>query len=97
MHIEAQLQAVRSRYEEVGRQLQDPAAVADQARYRKLMKEYKDLTPLAETYDAYAAAGAALREAQDLLEEGGLDPELRELAQAQWNENKEQVRRWRSS
>ena len=92
MHIEAQLQAVRSRYEEVGRQLQDPAAVADQARYRKLMKEYKDLTPLAETYDAYAAAGAALREAQDLLEEGGLDPELRELAQAQWNENKEQVK-----
>lgn len=83
------LQAVRDRYDEISRSLQDPAVVGDNAKYRALMKEYKQLTPLADTYDAYRQAQAALEEARQLLEEGGQDAELKELAQAEWDDNKE--------
>lgn len=83
------LQAVRDRYDEISRSLQDPAVVGDNAKYRALMKEYKQLTPLADTYDAYRQARAALEEARQLLEEGGQDAELKELAQAEWDDNKE--------
>ena len=83
------LQAVRNRYDEISRSLQDPAVVSDNEKYRALMKEYKQLTPLAEAYDAYRASLAAREEARQLLEEGGLDPELKELAQAELEDNKE--------
>ncbi len=88
-----QLQAVRNRYEEINQLLQDPSVISDNGRYRALMKEYKDLTPLAETYDRYRAARQAFSEARELLEENGQDHELKELAQAEYDEQKEVIRR----
>ena len=87
MQLGRQLQSVRSRYEEIARQLQEPAVAADGARCRNLMKEYKELTPLAQAYDAYEAARRAGDEARALLEEGGLDEELKQLARAQLEES----------
>lgn len=87
MQLTEQLQAVRTRYEEVSHQLQEPAVLADQARYRDLMKEYKELTPLAQTYDAYIRAVQENQEAQSLMEESGLDAELKQLAQTQLEES----------
>ncbi len=52
MELITQLRAVRSRYEEISLRLQDPAAISDNARYRALMKDYKNLTPIVEAYDA---------------------------------------------
>lgn len=85
------LAAVRSHYEEINRRLQEPDVVSDPAQYRVLMKEYKQLTPLVEAYDAYAAAETAVEEARDLLEESGTDAELRELAKAELDENREKM------
>lgn len=88
-----QLRAVRSRYEEIGLRLQDPAAVSDQARYRALMKDYKALTPIMEAFDAYRAAERSFEEARSLLGAGGEDPELRELAQAEYDESRDAMAR----
>ncbi len=85
------LHAVKGRFEEINRRLQDPATVQDNAKYTALMKEYKQLTPLIETYDAYLAAQKAMEEAKALLDEGGLDAELRELAKEELDENREKV------
>ena len=41
-----QLQAVRARYDEINCLLQDPTVIQDNARYAKLMKEYKILRRL---------------------------------------------------
>ena len=81
------LQAVRDRFDEIGSLLQDPAVVTDPARFRALMKEHKTLAPIAEAFDAYRAAETAFCEAQSLLAEG-CDPELKELAQSEYTENK---------
>ncbi len=71
MELITQLRAVRSRYEEISLRLQDPAAISDNARYRALMKDYKNLTPIVEAYDAYCAAERAFEEARSLLETSG--------------------------
>ena len=93
MELITQLRAVRSRYEEIGLRLQDPAVVSDNARYRALMKDYKNLTPIIEAFDAYSAAERAHDEACELLDVGGEDPELRELAQTEYDESRDAMAR----
>ncbi len=83
------LTAVQSRYEEINRRLQDPTTVSDNEKYTALMKDYKQLTPLVEAYVAYRAAEDACEEAKQLLD----DPELKELARAEFEENKEKIER----
>lgn len=85
------LDAVKSRYEEINRRLQDPSVVTDPEQYRTLMKDYKQLTPLIETYTEYRKAENAYNEAKELLDEGGLDADFKELAKAELEENKEKV------
>ncbi len=82
------LDAVRSRYEEINRRLQDPGVVSDAAQYRALMKDYKELTPLVEAYTAYSRAKGACEEAKTLLEDTGGDAELKELAKEELEENR---------
>lgn len=85
------LRAVRARYEELGQLLQQPDVAADPAQYARLMKEYKNLTPLAEACDAYAQAQHTFEGAKELLEEGGLEPELKEMAQQEYSETKQRL------
>ncbi len=80
---------VKNRYEEIGQLLMDPSVISDNARYRNLMKEYKNLTPIVEVYDRYSAASENFDEAKALLDEGGLDPDFKEMAQMQYDESKE--------
>lgn len=85
------LEAVRARYDEINRRLQQPDVAGDPVQYRNLMKDYKQLTPLIETYDAYTSAQKAYDEAKELLDEGGLDADLRALAKEELEENKEKI------
>ena len=75
------LSAVEDRYAEIGEKLTDPSVISDNALYRTLMKESKTLTPLVETYRDYRKAAADREEARSLLEEGGLDRDLREMVE----------------
>lgn len=85
------LQDVRRRYEEVNLRLQDPTVISDNEQYRNLMKEYKNLTPLIEAMDEYQAVETAYQEAKALLDEGGLDPDFKEMVQQEFAENKEKL------
>ncbi len=78
------LKEVEKRYEELTVRLCDPAVASQAELYRALMKESSELQPLVETYRAYTAARGREAEAKDLLESGGLDRELRELAEEEW-------------
>ena len=63
------LPAAYRRYEELSAQLSQPEAVADQARWRQMMKEYKELEPLSRHYLALCRAEEAL--AEHLAEQAG--------------------------
>ena len=76
-------------YEEISDKLTRPEIISDNALYRDLMKEYKNLTPLIEKFREYKKVKESLEEAKELLDEGGLDHDFKEMVQAELEENKE--------
>lgn len=75
------------RYEEIQESLNAPDTANDQNRYRKLMKEYSDLTPLVEKYQEYKNAKQTIDESLAMLNDP--DEDMRELAKEELAEGKE--------
>ena len=73
------LEDILIHFEELQAELSSPHVTEDPARFRKLMKEQADLTPLVETYSEYKAAKQDVEDSLLLLEEES-DEEMRELA-----------------
>ncbi len=78
------------RYEEIQAELSEPSVVNDQSRFRKLMKEQNDLTPIVEKYREYKANNASIEESLALLDEES-DEDIRELAKEELAECKGKV------
>ena len=55
------------------------------------MKEHSELTPIVEKYREYAVAKASETEALEILSESGIDKELKELAEEELKEAKENI------
>lgn len=81
-------EAVVKRFEEIDQLISDPSVIANQDRFTRLMKERSDLEPIVEKYNEYKNVVSAIQEALDILEDRP-DAELRDLAQAELDENKE--------
>jgi peptide chain release factor 1 len=77
--ILSRLEGVKARFDEVGQLITDPAVIADMKRYVKLNREYKQLEPVIEAYDAYRNLMANIQSAKEILAEEK-DAELREMA-----------------
>ncbi len=75
-----QMQMVEKRYQELTRLLADPAVLSDGARYAQVNREWKSLSPLMETYQAYQNALQSLQESRELLADPTLDSDLLEMA-----------------
>ncbi|MBQ7002837.1 MAG: peptide chain release factor 1 [Oscillospiraceae bacterium] len=80
---------LEAKYEDINTQLSDPEVIGDREKYTAFMKEYKNLTPIVEAFRAFKATKSDFEEAQALLNEGALDPELKEMAQLQLEDAKE--------
>ena len=85
------LETVVNRYEQIGEELTHPEVVSNNEMFRKLMKEHSELTPLVEKYREYTAAKNTEKEALEILSESGLDKELKELAEEELHEAKENI------
>ncbi len=75
------------RYEDLESQLGDPRVYGDAEKLRQVNRELKELLPVVETYRAYQAADSRRREAEELLH----DPEMKEMAQDELAEAKEEL------
>ncbi len=84
-----QLEKIHDRYRELEQSMTSPDVVGNPAKYTAVIKEYKSLTPLMEKYDEYLAAKNAGEEAELLLSDPSLEPELRSLANDEFYESKE--------
>lgn len=85
------LETVVNRYEQIGEELTHPEVVSNNELFRKLMKEHSELTPIVEKYREYTAAKNTEKEALELLSESGLDKELKELAEEELREAKQNI------
>ncbi len=61
------MQAVDSRYEELNLMLADPTVMANQDRYRKLVQEHADLTPMVDDYREMVAIEQSIGEHKEML------------------------------
>lgn len=85
MDIEAKLEQVKERFEEVTTAMSDPAVYDDPDRYTELTKEHSDLKELVELYDAWKDTKKQIEGNKELIEDGE-DEEITEMAK---EENKE--------
>ena len=89
--MQEKLKELALRYEDLQAQLADPSVYGDAERLKTVNRELKDLTPVAEAYQAYWQAEADRAAAEELLS----DPEMRELAQEELTAAREEMERLR--
>ena len=78
------------RFEELMSELSEPDVANDPERFRKLMKEQSDLSPIVEAYKEYKQCKQNIEDSLAMLEEES-DEEMREMAKEELNESKERV------
>ncbi len=88
------LQAMENRFNEINEMLTDINIINDQEQYKKLMKELKNLTPIVEKFREYKSAESDFKEAEQMLADGGLDKEFKEIVQEQYETNKELIEKY---
>ncbi len=75
-------------FEEINEMLMDPAVISDTEKYKNLMKEHKNLSPIIDKYREYKTVQNNLEGAKLLIDESGNDPEMREMAEEEYKECK---------
>lgn len=80
------LEGLESRYEEISTLITDPSVIADQERYVRLTREYKDLDDIMKARKKYIACLGAIKEAKDILANES-DPDLKDMAREELQAN----------
>ena len=91
--MNAKLETIAERFEEVSELLTQPEAVNDTGKYTALMKEYSQLRPIAEKIAEYKKAAAENEEARELINEGGMDEEMKQMVSEQLAESADTMER----
>ena len=84
------LEEILIKYEDINMELASPDVTSDQHRFRNLMKEQSDLTPLVEAYTAYKKANQDIKDSLEMLEEEN-DEEMREMLKEELSSAKDKV------
>ena len=80
--IESLVEQIEARHAEVQSQMADPEVISDRQRYAEAGRLYNQLAPAAKLAEEWRRAQDDAAGAQELLAEGGEDPELRELLES---------------
>ncbi len=81
------LEDLVKRLEEVMEELSEPDVVNDQTRFRNLMKEQNELTPIVEKYNEYRDAKQTIEDSVEMLEAEN-DEEMREMLKEELSDAK---------
>ena len=78
------------RFEEILNELNEPTVTGDQKRFRALMKEQSDLTPIVEAYKEYKKCKETVEDSLLLLDSES-DAEMREMLKEELNDAKKRI------
>jgi peptide chain release factor 1 len=93
--IESLVEQIEARHAEVQAQMADPEIISDRLRYAEAGRLFNQLAPAAKLAEEWRRAQDDAAGAQELIAEGGEDPELREMldtARARSAELEEEIR-----
>ena len=85
------LHEIERRYEELAHRMSDPDATADAAAYAALVKQYKELTPLVETWRSRQTLLREIEETRQLLDEPQPDAAFADMVQQELRKNMESL------
>ena len=80
MEIIDKLEAIKTKWEALGEQLNDPEIIGDMKRFVKVNKDYKDLEPIVVAFKEYKELLSNIEEAREILK-NEKDEDMREMAQ----------------
>lgn len=86
-----ELHEIARRYEEISHRLSTPEGTADQKAYAAPVKDYKELTPLVESWRAWCVLRQEIEEEQEALREEGADPLFIDMVQQELRKNRESL------
>jgi len=78
------------RFEEIMGELNEPTVAGNQERFRMLMKEQSDLTPIVEAYKEYKKCSQDIEDSLAMLDEES-DDEMRDMIKETLNDSKKRV------
>ena len=81
------LESVEKRYEELTTKISDPAVIADNNEWRKLVKEHSSIEDVVQKYREYKQTINNMKEAEEMMN----DNELKELAEEEYYSSKERL------
>ena len=81
------LEAIEKRYEELTKEISNPDLISNQTEWKKAMKEHSDLEELVQKFREYKKVKQEMEEAEELM----TDPEMKELAETEYYDKKEQL------
>ena len=84
------LEGLVSRFEEVSTLITDPSVIADQKRYVKLTKEYKDLGKIVDARKEYVGCLQNLVDAKEMLAIED-DPETKDMLREELSESEKRI------
>ena len=84
------IEDILRKYEDITMELNEPSVIADQERFRKLMKEQKNLEPLVECYSEYKKCKETIEESLSMLDEES-DPEMKEMLKDELQTAKDRI------
>jgi peptide chain release factor 1 len=87
MNMFDKLEAVEKRYEELTKMISDPEVISNQAEWQKLMKEHASIEDVVLKYREYKKMKQSMQEAEELMK----DPEMKELAEEEYYQAKENL------
>jgi peptide chain release factor 1 len=74
------LDFIQEKYEELSLKVSDPEVINNQAVWQKSMKDMSEIEPIVSKYKEYKKVKDELKSTKEMLSDGDLDDELRELA-----------------
>ena len=81
------LETVEKRYEELTKLISDPEVISNQDEWRKLMKEHASIEDVVLKFREYKKIKQEMQDAEELMK----DPEMKELAEQEYYEDKEKL------
>ncbi|MDR1663815.1 MAG: peptide chain release factor 1 [Clostridiales bacterium] len=84
------LEELENKYLSLSQSVSDPSVIADTNRWRGLMKEHNDLTPIIEKHREYKKTKQDIEDAKEMLNESG-DEELRQMAKEELKSAQERL------
>ncbi len=83
------LDFILEKYEELSLKVSDPEVINDQTVWQKHIKDMAEMEPIVNKYREYKKTVDGLKDTKEMLNESGMDEELRELAKMELSELEE--------